>query len=212
MLIKFLKACVPPIFIIAFRRMRHESPDQLFDGDDALFKDEVQRVEVYAEYGCGKSTTWVLNNTAASVISVDTSSEWIKMIRKANRGGGGRLDIHHSQLGEVGGWGRPLSYDKSDLFPDYTEYVWKQESTPELVLVDGRFRVCCFLTSLKYAEKGTKIIFDDYTNRPHYHFVEKYVRPVKTLGRQCMFIVPTKAEIDMTELDNDIASFRNVLD
>ena len=32
----------------------------------------------------------------------------------------------------------------------------------DCVLVDGRFRVCCFLTSLKNAEQGTRIIFDDY--------------------------------------------------
>ncbi len=166
---------MPPIFIIVFRRMRHSSPDQLFDGDDALFKDEVQKVDVYAEYGCGKSTTWVLKNTTASVISVDTSSEWIDTVREDNSSDGDILDIHHSQLGEVGGWGRPLSYEKSDFFSDYTDYVWSQSNTPKLVLVDGRFRVCCFLTSLKFAKEGTKIIFDDYTNRPHYHFVEKYV-------------------------------------
>ena len=84
--------------------------------------------------------------------------------------------------------------------------------TPKLVLVDGRFRVCCFLTNLKFAEEGTKILFDDYTNRPHYHFVEKYVSRFKECGRQCMFVVPSKADIDMVELEKDIVSFRNVMD
>ena len=49
-----------------------------------------------------------------------------------------------------------------------------KKKSPKLVIVGGRFRVCYFLTSLKFAEEGTKILFDDYANRPHYHFVEKY--------------------------------------
>jgi hypothetical protein len=154
----------------------------------------------------------VLNNTTANVIAVDTSSEWVDAVKNDNQRDNGRLNIHHSHLGKVGGWGRPLSYEKNYFFSDYTDYIWKQKNSPEIVLVDGRFRVCCFLTSLKFAEEGTKVFFDDYTNRPHYHFVEKYVSRVKECGRQCMFVVPSKAEIDMAELDKDIASFRNVMD
>jgi len=214
MFIKILKACVSPIFNIAIRRFRTNtiSPNELFDGDDVLFKDEVKKVDVYGEYGCGKSTKWVLNNTSADVIAVDTSSEWVGAVKKDNESDNDRLNIHHSNLGEVGCWGRPLSYEKIDTFSDYTDFVWKQKKIPKLVLVDGRFRVCCFLTSLKFAEEGTKILFDDYTNRPHYHFVEKYVSRFKECGRQCMFVLPSKANIDMDELEKDIVSFRNVMD
>ena len=51
MFIKNLKAGVPPIFIIAIRRLRSNtiSPNKLFDGDDVLFKDEVKKVDVYGE-------------------------------------------------------------------------------------------------------------------------------------------------------------------
>lgn len=214
MLIKILKACVPPIFVIAVRRIRQRfgSPSGLFEGDDGLFKNEVKKVNVYGEYGCGESTKWVLNNTSANVIAVDTSSEWVDAVKNDNQSNNERLNIHHSHLGEVGEWGRPLSYKKKNFFSDYTDYIWKQKKIPKLVLVDGRFRVCCFLTSLKFAEEGTKILFDDYTDRLCYHFIEKYVSPVKECGRQCMFVVPSKAEIDMAELDKDINSFRNVMD
>ena len=212
MLIKILKACLPPIFIAAVRKIRFDSPNDLFDGDDALFKDLVKKVDVYGEYGCGKSTKWVLNNASAYVIAVDTSSEWVDAVTRDNQSNNDRLNIHHSDLGTVGEWGRPLSYEKMDDFSDYTDYIWKQNKSPKLVMVDGRFRVCCFLTSLKLAEEGTKILFDDYTNRPQYHFVEKYVSRVKEYGRQCLFVVPLKSEIDMDELDRDIASFRIVMD
>lgn len=193
-------------------RSDSDSPNKLFDGDDALFKDEVKKADVYGEYGCGKSTKWVLNNTSSDVIAVDTSSEWVSAVKKDNESNGDRLHIHHANLGDVGRFGRPLSYEKIDFFSVYTDFLWKHKKTPNLVLVDGRFRVCCFLTSLKFAEEGTKIFFDDYTNRLYYHFVEKYVSRFKECGRQCMFVVPSKAEIDMVELDKDIVSFRNVMD
>ena len=186
--------------------------NKLFDGDDALFKEEVKKVDVYGEYGCGKSTKWVLNNTSTYVIAVDTSRKWVDDVKKDNESNNDRLNIHYSNLGTVGGWGRPLSYEKKDSFSDYTDYIWKQKKTPKLVLVDGRFRNCCFLTSLKFAKEGTKILFDDYTNRPCYHFVEKYISRFKECGRQCMFVVPSKAEIDMVELEKDIISFKYVMD
>ena len=212
MFIRILKAWLPPIFITAARRMLSVSPNKLFDGDDTLFKEEVKKVDVYGEYGCGKSTKWVLKNTDANVIAVDTSSEWVNAVKKNNQSNCDRLNIHHSDLGDVGAWGRPQSYDKQASFSNYTDYLWKQKGTPKLVLIDGRFRVCCFLTSLKFADEGTKILFDDYINRPHYHFVEKYVSRLKECGRQCMFVVPSKADIDAAELDKDIISFRNVMD
>ena len=125
MFIKVLKACVPPILIIAITRLRFDSPNDLFDGDDALFKDEVKKMDVYGEYGCGKSTKWVLNNTSTDVIAVDTSSEWIGAVKKDNESNNDRSNIHHSNLGDVGDWGRPLSYQKMDSFSDYTDFVWK---------------------------------------------------------------------------------------
>ena len=210
---KILKALVPPILLIVYRKLRTLSDNQniLFDGDDALFKKEVLNAYVYGEYGCGKSTKWILNNTSTKVISVDTSALWVKSVQNDNKKNNNRLNIHYSNLGEVGSWGRPKNFARQKFFSDYTDFVWNQADKPTVVLVDGRFRVCCFLTSLKFAEEGTRILFDDYTNRPYYHFVEKYVRRVRECGRQCLFIVPPKSDIDIDELERDINAFRNVM-
>ena len=61
-------------------------------------------------------------------------------------------------------------------------------------------------------KKGTKIIFDDYIDRPRYQFVEKYLSLSKESLRQARFEVTSKTEIDMVELEKDIVSFRNVFD
>ena len=184
----------------------------LFDGNDNLFKKILSKTKVYGEYGCGLSTNWVLKNTQADILSVDTSKVWIESVKSTNIKFKNRLNIKLINLGEVGNWGWPLSYDFASNFNAYNDWIWRQLSSPDTVLIDGRFRVCCFLTSLKYAKKGTKIIFDDYCNRPYYHLVENYIQKEETYGRQCLFIVPDQKTINFKDLDNDIKNFRYVMD
>jgi hypothetical protein len=45
------------------RRAFNKRPGVLFEGSDRCFKEIVSRVRVYAEYGMGKSTVWVLQHT-----------------------------------------------------------------------------------------------------------------------------------------------------
>jgi hypothetical protein len=208
---KFLKLITPPIFITSFFRIKtyFESKDRLFDGDDNLFKKYLKNCQFYAEYGCGKSTNWVLENTNAVVYSVDTSNDWVK---KTDRKNNDKLNIKYVNVGEIGPWGTPLTYKKSDSFKIYTDWIWSHDYKPKCVLIDGRFRVCCFLTSLKFADEGTVLIFDDYIERPYYHIVEKYIQRTEFTKRQCIFIVPNKSKINLVELDDDIANFRYVID
>ena len=55
----------------------------LFENNDTLFKKYLIKSNVFAEYGCGQSTYWVLKNTAAQILSVDTSIDWIKTIKQS---------------------------------------------------------------------------------------------------------------------------------
>ena len=209
---KIIKSFIPPIIPYLYLKFFSNRKQSLFGGDDFLFKKSIEDIKIYGEYGCGLSSTWILNNTSSKVISVDSSKEWVKKVKKENRKHRSRMIINHVDLGKVGGWGRPISYLKCSNFSVYTDYIWKRSEKPKLVLVDGRFRVCCFLTSLKFADPGTKIIFADYVNRPQYHFVEKYVSRINECGRQCLFVVPSKSEIDMDSLNKDIDFFRFVMD
>ena len=209
---KFLKLLIPPIFRHLYLRFFSLTSNSLFDGDDSLFRKLIFDNKIYGEYGCGLSSKWILKNTSSKIISVDTSEEWVKKVKTENKKYQSRLIIKHIDLGEVGSWGRPISYVNSNKFCDYTDFIWKQSEKPTLVLIDGRFRVCCFLSSLKYADAGTKIIFDDYVNRPYYHFVEKYVSRIEECGRQCLFIVPSKSKLDLDSINKDIEYFRFVMD
>ncbi|CAC9575702.1 hypothetical protein [uncultured Gammaproteobacteria bacterium] len=167
-----------------------QGKNYLFDGDDEVFKKSIQDIDYYGEYGMGKSTIWVVNNTQVKkIFAVDTSKAWVKKVRS---------DVRHANvltakwidLGCLAKWGTPIDYSNREYIIDYVKSIWEYEQKPQLVLVDGRFRVACFLYSLVTGTPGTKIVFDDYVNRPHYHLVEEFVKPVKTCGRQCVFVVP----------------------
>jgi hypothetical protein len=143
--------------------------------------------KVYGEYGVGESTVWVSQNTSAAIVAVETDSRWaekiIEKIQKKN------VQITHIDLGNVGPWGRPTGYSRRSKFSSYFNSIWDHPRTPDVVLIDGRFRVACFLTSYLRAGPGTTIFFDDYLERHNYHIVEEIIKPFTTEGRQAIFRV-----------------------
>jgi hypothetical protein len=187
-----LKSLVPPILIPAVKKLtapwRTQNDGRLFDGDEASFIKHVSKAKVYAEYGVGQSTDWVHRNTSAMILAVDSSKQWIhKVIADKS---GPRIDARWVDLGPLGEWGRPLTYKLRDNFVHYVKSPWVRSATPDVVLIDGRFRVCCFLTSILHATPDTIIVFDDYIDRPHYHIVEELLAPFEWCGRQAIFSVP----------------------
>ena len=113
-------------------------------------------------------------------------------------------------MGEVSDWGNPTSFKNRENFSAYANWFWTLNIEPDLVVIDGRFRVLCFLTSIKFAPVGTIILFDDYANRPFYHVAEEFLTVGERCGRQALFEVDERAK----KLVNDdvIAEFRNVVD
>ena len=192
------------------RRARGKLTGRLFEGDDGLFTEAIAGAEVYAEYGCGQSTRWVLEHTAATVYAVDTSEDWVAHVRQSDPTGE-RLHVHWVDVGPLGSWGTPTGFTKRENFAAYTDWAWDQGVSPDVVLVDGRFRVASFLTSLRRAEPGTTILFDDYRDRPQYHLVEEFVPVADRCGRQVRFEVPTPGRLDLDAIDALIAQFRLVV-
>jgi hypothetical protein len=212
----FLPGIVPYLYyeVRDYMKNRLDSKNgTLFDGDDHLFKRTLLDAQHYGEYGCGASTRWVLLQTNVRVDAVDTSGDWVgNVLNGMNTAVLSRARISHVDLGPVEAWGRPVSYNKRHDFSVYTDKIWQDNPSLDTILIDGRFRVCCFLTSLKYAAVGTRLIFDDYTDRPYYHVVEKFIQRKEVCGRQCLFVVPNKSSINLGELDAEIERFRYVMD
>ncbi len=187
-----LKACISP---------------NLFDNEPNFFEFEIKKCSVYGEYGAGSSTSFALKYSSAFVITVDTDTHWLQQATK-DFGDSQRIQAKTVDVGAVAAWGVPLGAARVEKFIEYTDWLWNQSKFPDLVLIDGRFRVCCFLTTIKNCETGCRIIFDDYIHRPQYHFVERFLPVSDVRGRQALFVVPEKKSWDDAQLDFAIEAFR----
>jgi hypothetical protein len=170
-------------------RLSKRSINDIFDGEGIIFKEQVPLSKCYLEYGSGDSTEWVIkHNTECIVISVESDPKWSN--RVACRIDSKQLKMFYVDVGVVGNWGRPIGYEKSEMFMEYVKKGWDAGYDPDTVLIDGRFRVACFLYSTLQMKPGGVIIFDDYVGRTHYQVVEKFLKPKRLNGRQAVFIVP----------------------
>ena len=183
----------------------------LFSGDDLFFKDLASRSSCYFEYGGGESTCWVLSNSKATVVTVDTSRSWLKEIERSVDFDILRWRPIHVNVGDLEEWGRPVGFKFRSRFLYYACAPWRTRLEPDFILIDGRFRVCCFLASLVSARPGTIIIFDDYVDRSQYHVCEEFLRPIDTIGRQAIFEVPKKFD-DTSGIYDEMHKFSYVID
>jgi hypothetical protein len=152
----------------------------------------------------------VAHHSNARILAVDSSLAWIAKVREATADQAERrITIEAIDLGELGDWGYPSTY--RHRFRNYVHSPLQHSPVKsDLVLIDGRFRVACFLHSLLTAEAGTPILFDDYTNRPHYHLVEEFCPIEQTEGGQALFRVPE--ELDRERIGKELEGFLMVRD
>lgn len=158
----------------------------------AVFDRHASDAACYLEYGSGGSTLRAAARGARHIIAVDSSRAWADAVR-ARAGAAGHIHVLYCDIGEVGAWGRPRDGQGLRTYHSYMSAPWREARRlrvePSVILVDGRFRVACFLYSLLCAQAGSIILFDDYMNREHYHVIEEFIRPHASCGRMAVFEV-----------------------
>ncbi|MBM1689166.1 hypothetical protein [Sulfitobacter geojensis] len=197
------KLVTPPI-VPAIVRWCLALPNRghLFEGHNNIFLDLVSKAKAYGEYGCGASTIWAANETSLDITSVDSSNEWLSHVQSKIRRSEGIKTVH-VDIGPLGDWGRPVGYQDRQRFVDYAEGLWTAGQSYDLVLIDGRFRMACFLTTLLRARPGTVIVFDDYVGRTHFRVAEEFVKSFRCNERQAAFIVPKEMDRAIIEAERD---------
>jgi hypothetical protein len=104
----------------------------------------------------------------------------------------------HADIGLTGPWGIPFPAGKPSLqrlnkWKAYPKTPWAvinhQNNHPDLVLIDGRFRVATALTCCIHMRgcSTAQIVVDDYADRPSYHVIEKHAKLVRMLDRMVVF-------------------------
>jgi len=165
----------------------------------------------YLEYGCGGSTIFAADELdVASVVSVESDPRWHHaVLNTVRRKPGPGFHLEHCDIGPVGNWGAPKDRGRIKDFWQYMFTPWEicRQNTlaPDFVFVDGRFRVASFLYSLICAAPDTAIMFDDYTERPNYHIVEKFCALKSTAATAAIFCRPQ--ELDIPEITATLARY-----
>ena len=150
---------------------------------------------IVLEFGAGGSSCFWLEQGAKKVVSIETDKKWLDKLALTfvNQSFSGSWIPIHADVGEVGDWGMPIEENKKHLFTNYWHssysYCLEAEIMPDVVLVDGRFRAVTALASSVYFDHRHTLLFDDYAERPNYHWVEEYLGKPEFLARMAKFEV-----------------------
>mgnify|MGYP006274167657 CR=1 FL=1 len=154
----------------------------------------IRESRIFMEYGAGGSTLLAMKEKINKLITVESDPGFMdrmdEIIKKYESPKIERM-THRIDIGAVGDWSYPLNRQKITSWHEYAQKPWEQildsGEYPDLILIDGRFRVACFMACYLFAKPGTKILFDDYANRPQYHVCENFLPVSKLAGRMALF-------------------------
>ncbi|MGI0013911.1 MAG: hypothetical protein ACREBU_10795 [Nitrososphaera sp.] len=157
------------------------------------FEHYIQGVSVYLEYGSGGSTVLAARNGVKDIISVDSDLGWLDAVKRESAGTRSNVHLVHCDVGPTKEWGMPTDKSLAERFHRYPIAPWdaaeKLAAIPQMIFIDGRFRVACFLYSLLQGRVETPILFDDYRERSYYHVVEEFCDVQQMHGRMAEFAV-----------------------
>ena len=164
--------------------------------DRQLFYKYLANAHVYLEYGSGGSTFQASQLNLRSIISVESDFDWHMQLLTHIK----RKDHIQFKLVDLktrpNTWGRPG--------PDSTQKEWRTysdvvrtldadlQTSLDLVLIDGRFRVACCLKCFDVISSECRIVFDDFLTRPYYHAVLEFYEIVDQTKDECLVVLKKK--------------------
>lgn len=179
---------------------------QMHESEVELLHDFLSATDSYFEFGVGGSTCLAATLVKNRICGVDSDPRWIAEVRAAT-GNDPKVDLRHIDIGTTGDWGTPVSRAAEAQFPAYSRSILEFSDTDfDFCLVDGRFRVACFLEALAAFSDGAILAMHDYASRPLYHLVEKYARPIAMRRDLTMFV--RRKDFDIASLRVDTETFR----
>ncbi|MEM6635006.1 MAG: hypothetical protein AAF667_03850 [Pseudomonadota bacterium] len=156
-----------------------------------LLRRHYAAASVILEYGTGGSTALAAEMPDKTTFAVENDPDWHAGLRAyfSNNPPRSTLHLHLAETGPVENWGHPLSDEGWRQWPGYVLSVWDRADfqEPDVILIDGRFRVACFLAAVFRLRRACTVLFDDYVDRPSYHVVEKFAPPTEFAGRMARF-------------------------
>lgn len=185
------------------------------------FLDALYNCEQYLEYGSGGSTILAATQNKP-MVTVDSDPYFLNTVvsklQKSGHHQPNRQHFLHADIGLTVKWGKPLftrlTKRRKERWANYSEAPWHATtSRPDLILIDGRFRVACALTSIKYLRNCRfpwQILVDDYNYRGKFRFreIEKFAQLKMMSGRMAVF--EKKPDLDIKALESALAKYQKI--
>ncbi|MFM9105344.1 MAG: hypothetical protein ACKOWF_01435 [Chloroflexota bacterium] len=161
--------------------------------ETALLDAAAAHASCVIEFGAGDSTLRLCALRAGSIFTVESDPAWAASVAShplaAAAIAAARLRIREVDIGPTGDWGYPTDASRRAAWPGYWMAPWQAlpASAPDLVIVDGRFRVACVLQALLAGVDGLTVFVHDF-ERTAYHAVLPHVAQVGTADRARIFV------------------------
>jgi hypothetical protein len=213
---RYLKNCLPPSvydFLVLNRRawqsarawrtqqiaiaLESEAPHLPAPERECLYS-ELKDCETYLEYGSGGSTLAALTMVPI-VVSVENDRAFYQaVVNKARLIATGQYFPIFVNTGRTSAWGEPVVQRRTAL----RKWLWRRypiapwividrnRLSPDLILVDGRFRVACTLESLLRLppKSSCRFFFDDFEQYDGAYFaIREFVEDIGRHGRAVIF-------------------------
>ena len=133
---------------------------------------------VYLEYGAGGSTIFALKSQVAEVVSVKSDKRFLATVMRKAAECSKKFTPLYVDIGPTKEWGMPTNLSFNESWKRYPQVPWRYFQSngilPDVILVDGRFRVACVLESLiNLGDHECVFLIDDYFDRPGYRVLEE---------------------------------------
>lgn len=154
----------------------------------------------YLEFGSGGSTYQAsIRKNIKKIISFESDKDWFLKLKN---------EIKHNNFiynfidlkCKPNNWGHPSKECSISEYKNYTKLNQELLNNIDLILIDGRFRVCCALKCHSLINNECKIAFDDFLDRKHYHIVLDYFDIIDKTKDNRMVILKKKNKLVPEEL------------
>lgn len=146
----------------------------------------------YLEFGAGGSTCLAARMVAEAVVAIDSSQEWLDRIAAvcADEFYACKPVLVHADIGPLGNWGWPRDDLQRSRWPGYHGSIWSHPAAVDIdtYMIDGRFRVACFMQVTLRCRADAVIIMHDFADRPNYAEVYRAGREVARAGNLSAFV------------------------
>jgi hypothetical protein len=158
------------------------------------------------EFGSGGSTL-LLAEFAEQLISIESDKKFAAQLNKRLEDlNYSKASVIYANIGPTKSFGQPISCLAPIFKKKYMNYArifdnLDSQFNPDVVFVDGRFRVWCSIQACQKLDQNFILIVDDYFDRTEYHEIEKFLGPAKMFSENTAYFEVQPKSINKSIFD-----------